>query len=161
MTDTMTRDDHLRHAAADLGCPPDADIQPGGHYRPLVRDGDLLFVSGQLPRLGTQIAVQGRVGDGVTLEQARHAARISALRGLLLMQRELGSLDRVRRVARIGVYVQCAADFTQHSEVADAASDLLHAVLGDAGVHARTAIGVYQLPKNAAVEVEMTASAHP
>lgn len=161
MTDTMTRDDHLRQAAADLGCPPDADIQPGGHYRPLVRDGDLFFVSGQLPRLGTQIAVQGRVGDGVTLEQARHAARISALRGLLLMQREFGSLDRVRRVARIGVYVQCAADFTQHSEVADAASDLLHAVLGDAGVHARTAIGVYQLPKNAAVEVEMTASAHP
>lgn len=155
----MTRDERLRQAAADLQCPPDADIQPGGHYRPLVRDGQQLYISGQLPRLGTQIAVQGRVGDGVTLDQARHAARISALRGLLLMQRELGTLEGLRRVARITVYVQCAADFTQHSEVADAASDLLHQVLSDAGVHARTAIGVYQLPKNAAVEVDMVASA--
>jgi len=161
----MVRDQGLQQVADALGCPMDADIQPGGHYRPVVRDGALLYVSGQLPRLNGQIVSVGPVAPGearqghATLEQARHAARISALRALMLLQRELGSLDGLRRVGRMTVYVHCSQDFTQHSEVADAASDLLHQVLGEAGVHARSAIGVCQLPKNAMVEVELTASA--
>ena len=101
----------------------------------------------------------GRAGAEVSLEQARAAARISTLRALALLQRALGSLDQVDRILRITVYVQCTADFTQHSEVADAASDLLHTVLGEAGIHARTSIGVYQLPKNATVELELQAAA--
>jgi enamine deaminase RidA (YjgF/YER057c/UK114 family) len=157
----MTRDERLQQAAAHLHCPPDAEILPGGHYHPLVRDGQLLYISGQLPRLGTQIAIQGRVGaDGmVTLAQARQAARISTLRGLLLLRRELGSLDQLRRVARLTVYMQCTPNFAQHGDVADAASDLLHDVLDEAGEHARTTVGVYQLPKNAVVQVDMVASA--
>ncbi len=87
------------------------------------------------------------------------ARRSSTLRSLALLRRALGSLDAVEKVLRVGVFVQCTADFTQQSEVADAASDLLHRVFGDAGVHVRTAVGVYALPKNATVEVEMTVAA--
>jgi enamine deaminase RidA (YjgF/YER057c/UK114 family) len=118
-------------------------------------------VSGQIPRVGDQVVATGRAGAEVSLEQARAAARISTLRALALLQRALGSLDQVDRILRITVYVQCTADFTQHSEVADAASDLLHTVLGEAGIHARTSIGVYQLPKNATVELELQAAVLP
>lgn len=164
----MTRDQRLQQAAQSLNCSVDETIQPGGHYQPVVRDGDALFVSGQLPRMQGQIVALGPVAPEsdlqpgrATLEQARHGARVSALRALLLLQRTLGSLDGLRRVQRMTVYVHCTPEFTQHSEVADAASDLLHGVLGEAGVHARSAVGMCQLPKNATVEVELTASAVP
>mgnify|MGYP001501929050 CR=1 FL=1 len=81
------------------------------------------------------------------------------MRALSLLQRELGSLEQVRQILRVTVFTQSVADFTQHSEVADAASDLLHAVLGEAGRHTRTSVGVYQLPKNASVELDLIASA--
>jgi enamine deaminase RidA (YjgF/YER057c/UK114 family) len=109
--------------------------------------------------VGTTVVVTGRVGDAVSLDKAREGAQISTLRSLSLLRRSLGSLDAVEKVLRVGVFVQCTADFTQQSEVADAASDLLHRVFGDAGVHVRTAVGVYALPKNATVEVEMTVAA--
>src|SRR5688572_30007038 len=129
----MNADDRFADAAAALGTPFDGDLLVGGNYVPLVRDGEILYVSGQVPRVGRDIVVTGRVGDGVSLDQAQHAARVCAMRGLAFLQRELGSLVHVRRILRVGVFTQCAPHFTQLSEVADAASDLLHAVLGDAG----------------------------
>ena len=80
------------------------------------------------------------------------------MRALAILQRELGSLENVRQVMRVNVYTQSAAEFTQQSEVADAASDLLHSILGAAGKHARTSVGVYQLPKNATVELDLIAA---
>ena len=155
----MNRDALLLQSAAATGHAFDGEIKVGGHYAPLVRHGLQLYVSGQIPRVGDQVVATGRAGAEVSLEQARAAARISTLRALALLQRALGSLDQVDRILRITVYVQCTPDFTQHSEVADAASDLLHTVLGEAGIHARTSIGVYQLPKNATVELELQAAA--
>ncbi|MDH1292992.1 RidA family protein [Comamonas terrigena] len=163
-----TRDQRLAQAAQALDCPMDVEIAPGGSYRPVVRDERMLYVSGQLPRLNGAMASLGPVAPAsaapaagtATLEQARRAARISALRSLLLVQRTLGSLEPVQRICRMTVYVHCTSDFTQHSEVADGASELLVEVLGDIGLPARSAIGVAQLPKNASVEVELTASAH-
>lgn len=154
----MSRDALFRQAAAELGFAPDAEIRSGGNYVPLVRDGDTVYLSGQVPRIGGTVVVVGRAGTEVALDQARRAATICVLRALTLLQREAGSLERVRRVLRVTVYVQCAADFTQHSEVADAASDLLHATLGAAGTHTRTSVGVYQLPKNATVELDLIAA---
>jgi enamine deaminase RidA (YjgF/YER057c/UK114 family) len=163
-----TRDQRLAQAAQALDCPMDVDIAPGGSYRPVVRDERMLYVSGQLPRLNGAMVSLGPVAPAsaapaagtATLEQARRAARVSALRSLLLVQRTLGSLEPVQRICRMTVYVHCTSDFTQHSEVADGASELLVEVLGDIGLPARSAIGVAQLPKNASVEVELTASAH-
>ncbi len=152
------RDATFAQAAAALGHRFDGEIKVGGDYVPLLRDGPTVYVSGQIPRVQDTVVVTGRAGERVDLAQARHAAQVCVMRALALLQRELGSLERVRRVLRITVYVQCTADFTAHSEVADAASALLHTVLGEAGRHTRTSVGAYQLPKNATVELDLVAA---
>lgn len=156
-----TRTARLQQAIASTGYSFDGPILVGGDYVPVVHDGDMAYVSGQVPRVGTQVVVTGRVGDGTSLADAQKAARVCAIRGLLLLQAQLGSLDRIARVLRVGVYVQSAAGFTQQSEVADAASALLKTVLGDEGAHTRTSVGVAQLPKDAAVEIEMVVRTRP
>lgn len=155
----MSRDTLFRQAAEALGFAPDGEIQVGGNYVSLLRDGHTLYISGQVPRIGSAVVVTGRAGVDVALEQAQRAARICTLRALALLQRELGSLDGVRQILKLTVYVQCGPDFTQHSEVADGASGLLQQILGSVGVHTRTSVGVYQLPKNATVELDLVAAA--
>jgi len=150
-----SRDALLDRAIAELGYAFDGPLRMGGDYVPVVLDDSTAYVSGQVPRVGHTVAVTGRAGGRVSLEQARQAARICAVRALLLLRQSLGSLDRVTRVLKVNVYTQCEPDFTQQSEVADAASALLKQVLGDAGAHARTSIGVLQLPKDATVELDL------
>lgn len=155
----MSADLRFQEAASVLGYSFDGELKLGGNYAPLVRDGSTIYVSGQVPRVGDVLVVTGRVGTEITLAQAQMAARICALRALALLRRELGSLDKVRQLLRVSVYVQSAADFTQQSEVADAASELMQAVLGAVGRHTRTSVGVYQLPKNVSVELDLIGSA--
>lgn len=155
------RDRAFLQLAETLGHRFDGEIKVGGDYVPLLRDGHVLYISGQIPRVGDQVVVTGRAGAAVDLAQARHAAQVCVMRALALLQRALGSLEHVQSVLRITVYVQCSEDFTQHSEVADAASAVLQQVLGPAGVHTRTSVGVWQLPKNATVELDMVATAVP
>lgn len=155
----MTADDRFACAAARIGHSFDGEFKTGGDYLPLVRDGRTLYVSGQVPRIGSTVVVTGRVGEQVSLEQAQLAARLCAMRALALLQRELGTLEHVGQILRITVFTQSAASFTQQSEVADAASELFHAVLGEAGRHTRTSVGAYQLPKNASVELDLIATA--
>jgi len=162
MTDrTATRDALFAAAAADLGHGFDGELRIGGNYTPAVRHGDVVYVSGQIPRIGDTVAVIGRVGVEASLDEGRRAARICAMRALALLRQTLGSLDAIERILRMTVYVRSAPDFTRQSEVGDSASDVLQAVLGDAGVHSRTSIGVLQLPKGAAVEVDLIAAAIP
>lgn len=153
-----SRDTTFAATASGLGLSPDGEIRGGGNYALVVRDGNTLYVSGQVPRVGEVVQVTGRAGADVSLEQAQHAARICVLRAVALLRRELGSLDAVRAVPRMNVYVQSGERFTQQSEVADAASAILHSIFGAAGRHARTSVGVYQLPKNATVEIDLVAS---
>jgi enamine deaminase RidA (YjgF/YER057c/UK114 family) len=155
----MSSDTRFAQAAQSVGHDFDGEIKKGGNYTPLLRVDQQLYVSGQIPRIGDRVMVTGRAGADVSLAQAQQAARIAVMRALALLQRELGSLEQVRAVPRLTVYVQCSDDFTQHSEVADAASELLHQVLGSAGLHTRTSVGVYQLPKNATVELDLIAVA--
>lgn len=152
-----TRQAKFDEVAGALGVRFDA-IKGGGNYAPTVRDGGVVYVSGQIPRVGDTVEHVGRAGTDVTLGDAQHAARICAMRALVLLAREAGSLDRIRRLLKVGVFVQSAADFTRQSEVADAASEVFHDVLGEAGKHVRTSVGVFQLPKNAVVEVDLVAS---
>jgi len=154
----MSRDALFRQAAATLGCSFDGEIKIGGNYVPLVRDGATVYVSGQVPRVGSDVVVTGRAGGEASLAEAQRAARICVLRALALLQRELRSLDHVRQILRVTVYVQCMPDFTQHSEVADGASELLFSILDAAGAHTRTSVGVLQLPKNATVELDLIAA---
>jgi enamine deaminase RidA (YjgF/YER057c/UK114 family) len=151
----MNIDQAFHTAAKSMGLSFDGDIKIGGNYVPLKRDGSTIYISGQIPRVQDTVMVVGRVGATVDLDQARLAAQICVMRALALLQRECGSLAQVQAVLQITVYVQCAEGFTLQSEVADAASDLLVQVLGAAGTHARTSVGVYQLPKNASVELDM------
>lgn len=155
----MTRDEKYLAAQERIGYRLE-EFKVGGNYTPLVRDGNHLYISGQIPRVGDTIMLPGKVGESLTLAQAQIAAGISALRCLGLLKQALGSLDQVKAIARITVYVRSAEDFDQQSEVANGASDLFHEILGAAGVHTRTSVGVMQLPKSAAVEIDMIAVAH-
>ncbi|GAA4430533.1 RidA family protein [Acidovorax lacteus] len=150
----MSADLRFEAEAQLLGFPVSAPIKIGGHYTPALRDGDLVYVSGQIPRIADTVAVVGCVGSEVSLEQAAFAAKVSTIRALALVRQACGSLDAVICVPRMSVFIRSAADFTQHSEVADAASNLLVAVLGTSSAHSRTSVGVAQLPKGAAVELD-------
>jgi enamine deaminase RidA (YjgF/YER057c/UK114 family) len=141
-----------------VGFDLDAEIKVGGNYTPFVVTGSWIHVSGQISRVSDSRILEGRAGGAVSLAQAREAAKVSAIRALAVLRRAAGSLDRIRSIAHVTVFTQCTDTFTQQSEVADGASDALVAVLGDAGRHTRTSIGVYQLPKNATVELELVAS---
>jgi len=154
----VSRDTRFKQVAQEIGHSFDGEIKIGGNYVSVVQDGSHVYVSGQVPRVGDTVVVVGRVGADVSLDEAQLAARICAMRALALLRQSLGTLDKVRKLLRVGVYVQCAESFTQQSEVADAASALFQSVLGPAGVHTRTSIGVYQLPKNAAVELDLVAA---
>lgn len=128
---------------------------PAGNYVPWVRSGDLVFISGQIPMTDGKPSHIGRLGDGYDVTQGADAARVCALAVLAQLKEAVsGDLDRVVRCVRIGGFVNSAPDFTAQPQVVNGASDLIVAVFGDAGRHARAAVGVAQLPAGVAVEVE-------
>ena len=155
----MTADQRFQTCAHEIGLDFSGDIKIGGNYSPVVRDGKQLWVSGQIPRVGDEVLFVGVLGETLDVAQGKQAAAIGAMRALALLQRTLGSLESIAAVLRITVYVRSEAHFTQQSEVADGASDVLCRVLGPRGVHTRTSVGVMQLPKGAAVELDMVATA--
>jgi enamine deaminase RidA (YjgF/YER057c/UK114 family) len=138
-----------------LGLVLPAAAAPVANYTPFSRAGNLLFISGQLPVAGGVVdpAYQGKLGAGVSLEAGQAAARQAALNVLAQANAAVGGLGKLRAV-RLGGYVNCAPDFGQLPQVVNGASDLVAAVLGERGKHARFAVGVAQLPLNVAVEVE-------
>lgn len=154
----MTREEQFQAVAHELGYDFNGEIKIGGNYTPLVRHGDQVYISGQVPRVGSEVVVQGRVGHDVSLVRAQLAAQVCVMRALALLRQSLGSLDPVTRILRVTVFVQAADGYTQLSEVADGASEILFRVLGEAGIHTRTSVGVAQLPKNAAVELDLIAA---
>ena len=115
---------------------------------------NLLVVSGQIPLVEGKIACTGKVGAGVSVEQATAAARICLINVVAQVKAAVGDLDRVKRVVRLGGFIAAGSDFTQHALVMNGASDLAVEVFGEAGRHARSTIGVPSLPGDAAVEVE-------
>ncbi|WP_397452964.1 RidA family protein [Pseudomonas sp. NA-150] len=125
------------------------------HFQLSVLDGDLLWVSGQVPRFNQEIRYCGIVGQGISLEQAREAARLCVANFLSIVAAACeGDFSRVEQVIRITGYVRGEADFAAQSEVINAASQVLTEVFGERGRHARSAIGVHSLPGGAAVEIE-------
>ncbi len=141
-----------------LSLPPVA--KPVASYIPAVLVpggvGNLVFVSGQIPMRDGALIATGTVPGAVSLEKARDCARQCVLNGLAALNAEIGSLGRLRRVVRLGVFVACEPGFTDQPKVANGASDLLVELLGEAGRHARAAVGAPSLPLGAPVEVEFT-----
>lgn len=125
-------------------------------YVPFTRDGATLYISGQIPLEGGKPAFVGRLGAELTVEQGQAAARLCALNALAQIKAAAGDLDKVSRVLRLVGYVACAPDFADAHKVMNGASELLATVLGDAGRHARSAVGVAALPLGVPVEVELT-----
>jgi enamine deaminase RidA (YjgF/YER057c/UK114 family) len=130
---------------------------PIGSYVPGIRTGNLVLVSGQLPFKDGRLTVTGKVGADVTVEQAIAAARQAGLNALAIAAHTAGGIDRIARIVRLAVFVNSAPGFSEQPTVANGASDLMVEVFGDAGRHVRAAVGASELPRNAAVEVELMA----
>jgi enamine deaminase RidA (YjgF/YER057c/UK114 family) len=140
---------------AELGIMLPRPMPPIANYVPYAVTGDIVVVSGQVPAVDGRIAVAGKVGNGLSIDQGREAARLCFINVLVHLKAACGGdLDRVKRVVRLGGFVASPPEFTQHAQVMNGASDLAVAVFGEAGRHARTTIGVPALPADAAVEVE-------
>jgi enamine deaminase RidA (YjgF/YER057c/UK114 family) len=143
---------------AALGIVLPEAAKPAFNYVPVVVEQGIAYVSGQLPKVGGDVAFTGRLGDSVSLEQGREAAKVCALQALACLEAALGSIDRVSRIVRLTGFVASTPDFFQQPAVIDAASELFVAVFGEAGRHARSAIGVAALPRNSPVELEVVAA---
>ncbi|MEV1009827.1 RidA family protein [Streptomyces sp. NPDC049881] len=142
-----------RLAAIGLAVPPVAP--PAGVYVPAVLSGSYVYTSGQVPLVDGALPYAGKVGAGVTAEQAYEMARLCALNALAAVKSVVGDLDRVVRVVKVLGFVASAPDFTAQPQVVNGASELLGEVFGEAGRHARSAVGVAALPLDAPVEVEI------
>jgi enamine deaminase RidA (YjgF/YER057c/UK114 family) len=140
---------------SDLGLKLPNVAAPVANYVPAVRSGRYAFTSGQIPFRDGKLVWAGKVPNDVSLVNAADGAAIAALNGLAAIAQLVGGLDNIIKVVRVCVYVASSPGFTEQPKVANGASDLLVKIFGDAGRHARSAVGAAELPLNAAVEVEL------
>jgi len=136
-------------------------VAPAFQYVAVVVHRDVAYVSGQIPRSGNQLLLTGKLGAEVSLEQGQRAAEACVLQGLAQLKAELGELSRVERVLKVTGFVASAPGFTQQPLVVDAASSLLVQAFGEAGKHARSAVGVAELPRGVPVEIELIVAVRP
>lgn len=141
----------LKQLGIELPTPP----KPVATYIPAVQVGELLFLSGVIPFRDGQLVLVGKLGRDLSVEQGMEAARVALLNALAIVRNELGTLDRVKRVVRMVGHVASAEGFIQHPMVINGASDLLVQIFGEAGRHARVALGAAELPLNAPIELEL------
>jgi enamine deaminase RidA (YjgF/YER057c/UK114 family) len=147
----------LEQRLSDLNLVLPDTAAPGARYAAVVVHQGVAWVSGQLPRDGDRVLFAGKLGRDVSIDDAKQGARVALLRGLAALRDELGGLRRVRQVLKLNVFVNSTESFTEHSAVADGASALIYELLGpELGHHARTSVGVAQLPRNGCVELDLT-----
>ena len=146
----MTPEEKLKTLGITLPKAP----SPLGSYVPVIRTGNLVFLSGILPLVQGKLLRQGRVGEDITIDDAREDAKRVVMNALAVLRSHIGSLNTVKRCIKITGYIASSPDFTEQPKVLNAASDLLHEIFGEAGRHARAAVGVTVLPLNASVEIE-------
>jgi enamine deaminase RidA (YjgF/YER057c/UK114 family) len=146
---------HPEERLAELGLKLPEVAKPAGAYVPALRNGFLVYTSGQLPFVDGTLPATGKVGAEVSPEQGKELAQRSTLNALAAVKAEVGDLAKVKRVVKVLVFVASDPSFTGQPGVANGASELLGAVFGEAGVHARSAVGVAVLPLDSPVEVEI------
>lgn len=152
-----TAEDRLAQLGIHL---PEAPT-PFGAYVPAVQSGNLLFLSGMLATSGHAVTVVGVVGKDLGLKSAREAAHTAAINALALTKKQLGTINRVSHVVRIGVYIAATPEFTEHPKVADAASELFRDVFGDEMISSRLVLGVASIPLGSPVELEVILEVQP
>jgi enamine deaminase RidA (YjgF/YER057c/UK114 family) len=133
---------------------PEAPV-PLASYVPAVKTGSYVFTAGQVPVQNGKLIYSGKVGKEVSVEDGQKAAQICTLNCLSVIKSVIGNLDNIKRIVKVVVFVNSSEGFTDQPKVANGASDLLVEIFGEAGKHARSAVGVNELPINAAVEIEM------
>lgn len=153
----MSAEQNLKVLNIDLPAPP----EPFGTYAEAVQTANLLFLTGMLPTEGRGAKFVGRVGAELDVETGRSAARLAAMNALAVARQHLGSLDRVKRIVRLGVFVATSGDVRDQPKVADGASNLLQDVFGNAKNPTRLVYGVASLPLGAAVELELIFEVEP
>jgi enamine deaminase RidA (YjgF/YER057c/UK114 family) len=146
---------HPEERLAELGLAVPEVAKPVAAYVPAVRSGNFVFTSGQLPMRSGELMQTGKVGDDVSPDEAVECAQQCALNAIAAVKAELGDLGKVKRIVKVVAFVASTPDFTGQPQVANGASELFGSVFGDAGVHARSAVGVPVLPLDAPVEVEL------
>ena len=142
-------DEKIKSLGINLPIPPN----PAGSYIPVVRSGDLLYVSGQIPMEDGKVAFTGKVSD-TNIETAQKSARICDINILAQLKKELGDLEKIAKIVRISGFVNSVPEFTQQPKVINAASDLLYEIFGECGKHSRIAVGVSSLPLNSMTEID-------
>jgi enamine deaminase RidA (YjgF/YER057c/UK114 family) len=145
---------HPEERLAELGLTLPTPTPPVAAYVPAVRTGNLVYISGQGPVRDGKFVSTGKVGADVGVDEAKEAARITCLCGLAALKSEIGDLDNVTRVVKLLVFVNSAPGFDQQPQVANGASELLQEVFGEKGKHARSAVGMAELPFGMSVEIE-------
>ena len=145
----------------ELGIELPATPAPAGAYVPATRAGNLVFTAGQLPLQEGELTLRGKVGDGVGVDEAYEAARLCAMNALAAASTQTGGLAGISRVVKVTGFVASAPGFNAQPQVINGASEFLGEVFGDAGLHARSAVGVTELPMDAPVEVEILVETYP
>ncbi len=147
----MSYESKLHELRLTLPDPP----KPVANYVPVVRVGNLLFLSGVLPSRDGQLIMTGKLGQDLSIEQGVEAARVAVLNGVSIIRSVAGSLDHVKQIVKMVGHIASAPGFTDQPQVLNGASDLLVELFGDAGRHARVAVGAAELPRHAPVEIEL------
>ncbi|MEK6866587.1 MAG: RidA family protein [Thermoproteota archaeon] len=142
-------DEKIKSLGINLPIPP----SPAGSYIPVVRSGNLLYVSGQIPMEDGKVTFTGKVSD-VNIETAQKSARICAINILAQLKKELGDLEKISKIVRLSGFVNSVPEFTQQPKVINAASDLFYEIFGECGKHSRIAVGVSSLPLNSMTEID-------
>ena len=145
----------------ELGIKLPATPAPAGAYVPATRAGNLVFTAGQLPLEAGELNVRGKVGDTVGVGEAREAARLCAMNALAAASTQTGGVDGITRIVKVTGFVASAPGFNGQPQVINGASEFLGEIFGDAGLHARSAVGVAELPMDAPVEVELVVETRP
>ena len=145
----------------ELGIELPATPAPAGAYVPATRTGNLVFTAGQLPLEAAELLFRGKVGDAVGVDEASEAARLCAINALAAASTQTGGVGGISRIIKVTGFVASAPGFNEQPKVINGASEFLGAVFGDAGLHARSAVGVAELPMDAPVEVELVVETTP
>jgi enamine deaminase RidA (YjgF/YER057c/UK114 family) len=143
----------LKSLGIILSTPP----KPAGSYIPVVRTGNLVFVSGQIPVKDGQVEYKGQVPTTISIEDAQKAAKLCIINVLSQLNSELGTLNNISKIVRVSGFVNSSSEFYEHPKIINAASDLLVEIFGEKGKHTRIAVGVASLPLNSAVEIDLVA----
>jgi len=145
----------------ELGIKLPATPAPAGAYVPATRAGNLVFTAGQLPLEAGELNIRGKVGDTVGVGEAREAARLCAMNALAAASTQTGGVDGISRIVKVTGFVASAPGFNEQPQVINGASEFLGEIFGDTGLHARSAVGVAELPMDAPVEVELVVETAP